>query len=284
MFPRSAPRVAALVLSCLAATLAQEAPSSAAALEAQVSAAAESARARTVLVVGVVGMGSGAVITPGGRVITNAHVVAGARYALCRWADGEQRLMRRLGIDYAQDLALLEPAEALRAPLTCFTWRGSEPSAGTWVLGVGFPGGYRGDDWPVTSLGRITGSTAGNRVNGVFDYDGALRSDTPIFSGNSGGPLVDLEGHLIGLNGAAEIERASALTIPEARIKARLDDLAAGWIVLPTGLRLNPERTPLLDLVYRSTDRIARQLPERLLAPGARQANPDASRPGPAEA
>jgi len=225
------------------------------------------------LVVGVIGMGSGAVITPSGRVITNAHVVAGARYAICRWAGGEQRLMRRLGIDYEQDLALLEPAEVVEAPLPCFTWRGAPPPEGTWVLGLGFPGGYRGDDWAVASLGQITGSAANTtRVNGVFAYDGALRSDTPIFSGNSGGPLVDLDGRLIGLNGAADIQAASALTIPEARIKARLEELEQGWILLPTGVRLNPERTPVLNAFYRASDRLARQLPERVIGQALSQA------------
>ncbi|MEZ6183966.1 MAG: serine protease [Planctomycetota bacterium] len=250
-----------LGLACCAA-IAEEPP--AAALEAQVQAIAESARARTVLVVGVVGTGSGAVITPRGRVITNAHVVAGARYAVCRWADGSERLMRRLGVDYGQDLALLEPAEAVTSALPCFPWRGDAPRAGTWVLGLGFPGGFRGDDWAVASLGRVVGQADQSRASGVFDYQGALQSDTPIFSGNSGGPLVDLEGRLIGLNGAADIQRAQALTIPEARIKARLPELEAGWILLPTGLRLHPERTPVLQAFYRATDGLARELPQRL--------------------
>ena len=210
----------ALTLCCLPPKAeAQEQEASASRLEDRVSRTAEAARGRTVLVVGVIGMGSGAVITPRGRVITNAHVVAGARYAVCRWSGGKQRLMRRLGIDYGQDLALLEPAEAVEAPLPCFTWRGAPPGEGTWVLGLGFPGGYRGDDWAVASLGQITGSAASStRVNGVFAYDGALRSDTPIFSGNSGGPLVDLDGRLIGLNGAADIQAARALTIPDVTV------------------------------------------------------------------
>lgn len=281
MRARSSALSLVLALSCLAPTLAQEQEASASRLEGQVSRTAEAARGRTVLVVGVIGMGSGAVITPRGRVITNAHVVAGARYAMCRWAGGEQRLMRRLGIDYGQDLALLEPAEAVESPLPCFSWRGAPPPEGTWVLGLGFPGGYRGDDWAVASLGQITGSAANTtRVNGVFAYDGALRSDTPIFSGNSGGPLVDLEGRLIGLNGAADIQAASALTIPEARIKARLEELAAGWILLPTGMRLNPERTPVLNAFYRATDRLARQLPERVIGQALSQAEQGAETAG----
>jgi S1-C subfamily serine protease len=254
-----------------------------AALEARLQEVAERSRERTVLVYGVIGMGSGAVIDPSGRVVTNAHVAAGARFALVQWADGTTSLCRQVGIDYPADLALLEPVDrpvdrSAVGPVTrpCFTFAPGRPAKGTWVVALGYPGGLGTDPRPTTTLGRVLDDAAGESPAGpALDYSKAVRHDAPIFSGNSGGPLVDLEGRLLGINGAVDTAQAISLTIDIDVVRARLERLARGVVVLPGGVELD-RGSPWLQAVYRLLDPFARRLPERV-AQGSKAAADDES-------
>lgn len=232
-------------------------------LEAAIVDVAARARERTVLVYGVIGLGSGAIVDPSGLVVTNAHVVAGARYALVQWPDGASGLARQRGIDYTRDLAVLEPVEA-QPPRASFSLALTRPGEGAWVVALGFPGGLQTTGSPTVSLGRVLAAEEGGPGGALLDYSAALRHDAPIFSGNSGGPLVDLEGRLVGINGAVDLERAVSLTIPAAVVAERLDSLQGGVIVLPGGHRLDPDSNPLLRGLYRLLDPLARRLPEQI--------------------
>src|SRR5438552_991090 len=95
--------LAALALSFPAARAEDEK-----ALEARVVKIAHFARARTPVVYGAIGLGSGAVVDAKGTVVTNAHVVVGARIAIVELADGRRWVARRRGIDLERDLAVLE--------------------------------------------------------------------------------------------------------------------------------------------------------------------------------
>lgn len=238
-------------------------PTDARELEATLVDLAARARASTVLIYGVIGLGSGAIVDPSGLVVTNAHVVAGARYALVQWPDGTSGLARQRGIDYTRDLAVLEPLDAQprRAALSLAPRR---PAAGSWVVALGFPGGLQTTDSPTVSLGRVLEGAGDGPAGPALDYSQALRHDAPIFSGNSGGPLLDLEGRLVGINGAVDLERAVSLTIPADVVADRLETLRGGVIVLPGGRRLDPEETPLLRALHRLLDPLARRLPEQV--------------------
>ncbi len=264
--------LAALLLTPLPARAQAQPAEDPAAFEARLVDLAERARERTVLVFGLIGLGSGAVVDHDGTVVTNAHVVAGARYAVIQWADGRSVLARRRGIDYARDLAVLEPAQALPAPVPAFALADARPREGSWVVASGFPGGLRTTPAPTVSVGRVLpGAPAAPNVMGVLDYAEAIRTDVPIFSGNSGGPLFDLEGRLVGINGAVELQSAVSMTIPTPVVRQRLEELQGGRILLPGDRALDPERQPLLRALYRATDAIARQMPERI-AEASRQA------------
>lgn len=231
----------------------------------------EHIRQRTVLIYGLIGLGSGAVVTPDGVVVTNAHVMAGARYGILEWADGTQTLARRRGIDYGRDLAILEPVDPLPGPRPAFGFGGSLRE-GTWVLAAGFPGGLRTTPEPTISLGQIKGKGGGSAAPlGALDYSAAYRSDAPIFSGNSGGPLVDLDGRLVGINGAVDLESATTLTIPVEVVAERLGTLQGGVVMLPGGQTLDPRTNKLLDGYYKLVDSMLRQMPQRV-ADGSRQA------------
>ncbi len=254
-----------------------------AALESRLQEVAERSRERTVLVYGVIGMGSGAIVDPSGRVVTNAHVAAGARFALVQWADGTTSLCRQVGIDYPADLALLEPVDrpddrSAVGPVTrpCFTFAPGRPTKGTWVVALGYPGGLGTDPRPTTTLGRVLDDAAGEGPAGpALDYSKAVRHDAPIFSGNSGGPLVDLEGRLLGINGAVDTAQAISLTIDIDVVRARLERLSRGVVVLPGGVELD-RGSPWLQAVYRLLDPFARRLPERV-AQGSKAAADDES-------
>lgn len=262
--PERCGRAVALALLLLAPLArAQDAPARGADLEATLIDVAEKARERTVLVYGVIGMGSGAVIDARGRVVTNSHVVAGARYALCQWADGSRALCRQVGIDYVRDLALLEPVEPVLGK-PCFPLAPGRPREGSWVVAIGFPGGLSTDPRPTTSVGRVLPAAAGAAPGGpALDYSSAVRHDAPIFSGNSGGPLVDVEGRLVGINGAVDLEAAVSLTIGIDVVLARVEAMERGEITLPGGLKLD-RSSPWLQAFYRLLDPLARQLPQRI--------------------
>ncbi len=226
---------------------------------------AEHGRARTALVFGVIGLGSGAVVDARGWVVTNAHVVAGARYALVQWADGTTALCRQRGIDYVRDLAVLEPVEP-EAGRPAFSLAPAAPGPGAWVVALGFPGGRKTDPQATVSVGRVLPGAGGAEGPGglVLDYGAALRHDAPIFSGNSGGPLVDLEGRLVGINGAVDLERGVSLTIPVDVVAERLEALQGGLVVLPGGRAVRTGDSWALRALYRLLDPLARALPERV--------------------
>jgi S1-C subfamily serine protease len=233
---------------------------------------AERSRQRTVLVYGLIGLGSGGVVSHDGVVVTNAHVVAGARYAIAQWADGSTTLMKRRGIDYGRDLAVLEPAEPLGRWTPAFSIRQERPAEGEWVMAIGFPGGPRGNFDATITVGRVQGKGAAGpqTVGGVLDYADAIVHDAPIFSGNSGGPLVDLEGRFVGVNGAGDLERATSLAIPAQVVLDRLERLTDELILLPGERRFEPRRNPLMRGLYRALDNVARQIPAQTAA-SARQ-------------
>lgn len=265
------PRVSVALLTlvlCAPLVRAQEAlPGGAPRFEAELIDLAARARPRTVLIYGVMGMGSGAVVDPQGTVVTNAHVVAVARYAVVQWADGSTTLMRRRGIDYGRDLSVLEPAEPLGRKTPCFSLAERRPAHGEWVMAIGFPGGPRGNYDATVTLGTVLGE---NHVEGggsklaPLDYEGAIRTDVPLFSGNSGGPLVDRQGRLVGINGAVDVAGAASLAVPIELVRERLRELRDDLILLPGGRRLEPRESFVLSRLYDALDPIARQLPERV--------------------
>src|SRR3989442_130885 len=77
---------------------------------------------------------------------------------------------------------------------------------GDWVVALGHPGGPFADRRPTVAAGKVLalGRSLPILLEGK-EYVGAIQTDCPIFGGNSGGPLVDLFGRLVGINGAAGI-------------------------------------------------------------------------------
>jgi serine protease Do len=138
--------------------------------------------------------GSGFVIDPGGLIVTNHHVVEGAKELTVTFEDGRQLQAEIVGTDDKTDLALLR-VDA-RGPLPHVRFGDSDTSrVGDWVIAVGNPFGLGGS----VTAGII--SARGRDIRSG-PYDDFLQIDAPINRGNSGGPLFDRAGKVIGVNTA----------------------------------------------------------------------------------
>jgi S1-C subfamily serine protease len=138
--------------------------------------------------------GSGVVVHAAGFIVTNAHVVEDAEW-VCVSLEGRDQMRGTVyGSNPATDLALIkvEPSEPLP---TVVLGDSDQLQVGEFVVAQGAPFGLRGS----MSVGIISGL---NRRVGLSDYEDYIVTDAAINRGNSGGPLVNLDGEVIGINTA----------------------------------------------------------------------------------
>ncbi len=135
------------------------------------------------------GVGSGFVISEDGFILTNNHVVAGSSDIFVTLTDGKEHKAKVVGTDTRTDLALLKiDAKGLR-PLPIGESRSLRK--GQWVLAIGSPFGLES----TVTAGIVS---AINRETG--DYLPFIQTDVAVNPGNSGGPLIDLSGRVVGVN------------------------------------------------------------------------------------
>ena len=140
-------------------------------------------------------LGSGFVIDPSGLIVTNNHVIEGADEIIINFTDGTKlKVSKILGHDPKTDLALLkvEPKEPLKA---ASFGDSSKMRVGDWVMAIGNPFGLGG----TVTVGIIS---ATKRDINSGPYDDFLQTDAAINRGNSGGPLFNMDGEVIGVNTA----------------------------------------------------------------------------------
>jgi serine protease Do len=139
------------------------------------------------------GLGSGVIVSPDGRIVTNAHVVDGADRVQVTLNDGREFEAKVVGVDEPTDLAVLD-VEAGNLPTLPFG-DSDAPRVGDVVLTVGNPLGVG----QTVTMGILS---AKGRATGAGDgsYEDFLQTDAPINQGNSGGALVTANGELIGIN------------------------------------------------------------------------------------
>ena len=141
-------------------------------------------------------LGSGFVIDPAGYIVTNNHVIEDADEITINFADGASMQAEIVGRDPKTDIALLKLTAAPEAPLASVPLGDSDKvRVGDWVVAIGNPFGLGG----TVTAGIVS---ARNRKISSGPYDDYIQTDAAINRGNSGGPLFDLEGEVIGVNTA----------------------------------------------------------------------------------
>jgi len=139
-------------------------------------------------------LGSGFVIAPEGLIVTNHHVIDGADEINAVFSDGVVRRADLIGADEATDIAVLKVSHT--DPLPFVDWADSETAqVGDWVMAIGNPFGFGGS----VSVGIVS---ARNRDIQSGNYDNYIQTDAAINSGNSGGPLFNMRGEVLGVNTA----------------------------------------------------------------------------------
>jgi serine protease Do len=139
-------------------------------------------------------LGSGFIIDPSGYIVTNNHVIEGADEITVRLHDDTELKAVLVGTDDKTDLALLkvEPKQ----PLPAVDWGNSdETRIGDWVLAIGNPFGLGGS----VTAGIVS---ARQRDINAGPYDDFIQTDASINRGNSGGPMFNMDGMVIGINTA----------------------------------------------------------------------------------
>ncbi|HEY0267380.1 MAG TPA: Do family serine endopeptidase [Rhizomicrobium sp.] len=142
----------------------------------------------------VTSLGSGFIIDPSGYIVTNNHVIEDSDQITVSLQDGTQMPAKVVGRDVKTDLALLKVTPRKPLPATHF---GDSDKAriGDWVIAIGDPFGIGS----TVTAGIVS---ARNRNINAGPYDDFIQTDAPINRGNSGGPLFDMDGNVIGINSA----------------------------------------------------------------------------------
>jgi S1-C subfamily serine protease len=176
------------------------------------------------------GQGSGVVVDPEGYILTNNHVVANATEIQVALSDGRVTFARIVGVDPLTDLALLKINADKLIPAE---WGDSDSlSVGALVWAVGSPYGLQHS----ITAGILSGKNRQGLSGSV--YHDFLQTDAAVNPGNSGGPLVDVHGRIVGINTAiyGDAYQGISFAIPanEARgVYERLraaGRVARGWL------------------------------------------------------
>ncbi len=177
-------------------------------------------------------LGSGFIIDASGVIVTNNHVIEGADEITVNLQDGTSLKAALVGTDEKTDLAVLKVESA--APLPFVSFGDSDAvKVGDWVLAIGNPFGLGG----TVTAGIVS---ARNRDIEAGPFDDFIQTDAAINRGNSGGPLFDMDGNVVGVNSAIISPSGGSIgigfAIPSAIVKRTVDQLREfgetrrGWI------------------------------------------------------
>ncbi len=187
--------------------------------------------------------GSGFVVTSDGIIVTNKHVVDNdnATYTVYL-ADGKKHTAKVLAKDPYGDLAFIK-IEAKSLP-TVELGDSDQLKVGQWVIAIG---NAMGEYENSVTVGVVSAknrqvSPSDPATGNVETLDGLIQTDASLFPGNSGGPLLDLAGHVVGINTAKGSDQGLNFAIPINSIKNALESVkTSGKIVRPMiGIRFVP--------------------------------------------
>jgi serine protease DegQ len=185
----------------------------------------------------VASLGSGVVATPDGYILTNNHVVQAADEIAVALADGRQFDAKLVGADPESDLAVLK-VEATGLPVITFG-RDDALKVGDVVLAIGNPF----DVGQTVTMGIV--SALGRSNLGINTFENFIQTDAAINQGNSGGALVDSNGHLVGINTAIFSRTGGSIgigfAIPTTLVRQVMNDLIRAGKVTRGYFGVEPE-------------------------------------------
>ncbi len=205
------------------------------------------------------GAGSGVIVTPDGFILTNDHVVNGAKAVQATLIDGRTLQADVVGRDPATDLALIK---VYSATLPAATLGDSDlVRPGQLVIALGNPLGFQNtvSAGIVSALGRSLRGESGRLIEGI------IQSDVAMNPGNSGGPLVDSSGRVVGINTA--IIRAAqgiSFSVPINTARFVLSELMAHRKVRRAKLGVEARSRPIPRRFQRALDHDASTIVEVL--------------------
>lgn len=157
-------------------------------------------------------MGSGFIISPDGYIVTNDHVAGEASKITIAFADGTTLPAELIGSDPGTDLALLKVDAEKALPFLNFEV-GSDPLVGEWSIALGNPFGLFEASDPTVTVGVVSATGRDLQPQDNRFYLDMIQTDAAINRGNSGGPLLNALGNVIGVNTAIFTESGGSVGI-----------------------------------------------------------------------
>ena len=196
----------------------------------------------------VEGIGSGFIINEDGDILTNYHVVEGAQEVTVTLSTGKEVKAKVVNYDQTQDIAMIRLEGDVKVPAVAELGNSDTVKPGEEVIAIGTP---LSKDFAqtvtkgvVSAVGRTVTTDNGKQVN-------LIQTDAAINQGNSGGPLVNAQGQVIGINtlklaGGAE---GIGFAIPINEVKSKLDVLSKPVLTLGVKVReINEQLSKKYDL------------------------------------
>ncbi len=210
-------------------------------LEKQVHSVAEKALPATVALVsnGTGSSGSGVIVSKDGLILTASHVIQGLKKVDVYFPDGKKWVGKVLGSNYSKDIGMVQLVDA--GPWPFVELGESKPlEAGDWLVALGHSAGFDPARTPPVRFGRVMSDGPGNYFT----------SDCTLIGGDSGGPLFDLDGKLVGINSSIGWSWKNNNHAGVDGFREDWERLRAGetWGALQMNPLANPE-TPVLGIV-----------------------------------
>jgi serine protease Do len=177
------------------------------------------------------GSGSGVIVSPEGLVLTAAHVAGAVGKELTViLEDGKRLKAESLGLVSTTDCAMVKILEKGSYPFVVMD-RDDSTKLGDWVFSLGHSGGFDKERGSVVRLGRL-----------VRMADSTIQSDCTLIGGDSGGPLFDLEGRLIGIHSRVGEVLSQNMHVPMREFIMHWDEMLRGEFIGEGPFAAKPEK------------------------------------------
>ena len=194
----------------------------------------------------VQGLGSGFIISPEGYILTNDHVAGNAKEITVTVTNGKQYKAELIGTDLISDIALLK-IDGKDLPYVRLG-NSEDVIVGEWVIAMGNPFGlFDINDKPTVTVGVVSNTGVKLQAQEGRVYRGMIQTDAAINSGNSGGPLINALGEVIGVNAVIYTPNQGSIglgfAIPINRVKSIVAELRKKGKIerdFWTGLEIQP--------------------------------------------